>query len=127
MDTFEILRYVLIFALGGVIGYKLSQAYMLMSFRQILDELGITDRQMQQLAEDNGVEVADSGETPGLTPVEIFIEQHHGQLFAYRLADGVFLGQAADGPALVQRLTENLSNVRVIVDKDHGADYLTDH
>lgn len=103
---------------------------MALSFREILRDLGVTESQLRRLAEKNSIKIptenprdAITGEIT-VTPIEIRLEQHHGQIYAYRLDTDQFLGQGPDRDALIQRLTENLTNVRLIVAEENGADLL---
>lgn len=107
------------------IGYKVSEALNHMTFRSILKDLGITDQQMRELAASKGVDLAEAESAGSELPVlEVRIEQHGSELFAFRKDTDQFLGQGPDRDALIKRLTENLTNVRVVVAKEDGADHL---
>jgi hypothetical protein len=100
---------------------------MALSFREILRDLGVTDQQLRKLAAKNDIHVPTenprdsiTGEVT-LTPIEIRIEEVEGTLYAYRLDNSQFLGQGPDREQLIKRLTENLTNVRLIVAEEHGA------
>lgn len=103
---------------------------MALSFREILRDLGVTEDQLRRLAEKNDIPVPTenprdsiTGEVT-LTPLEVRIEEVEGTLYAYRLDNDQFLGQGVDRDQLIKRLTENLTNVRIIVAEEHGAGYL---
>lgn len=125
-----LIEFLIVFALGCVIGSAVRAYWMSLTFREILRDLGVTEQQLRQLAARNGIEMApelprDSiTGTVTVTPIEIRLEQHHGQIYAYRLDTDQFLGQGPDRDALIQRLTENLTNVRLIIAEEHGADLL---
>lgn len=116
----------LAFVLGAVVAYRVSQALYLISFRNVLKELGITDQQMRDLARKNGLELVEPEpeQNSELPVMEVKIEQHQGILFAFRKDTDQFLGQGSDRDALIQRLTENLSNVRLIISEENGAELL---
>jgi hypothetical protein len=124
------MEYIILAIVAFIVGWKISAWVSASAFRDILDELGVSNKDLTKMIKEKygqevEVEEADEAEeTPTLTPLEISIEEHQGVLFAYRLADGLFLGQGRDREALIESLTNNLSNVRVTVDKEHGADYL---
>jgi PP-loop superfamily ATP-utilizing enzyme len=125
-----IIEFLIAFALGWWIGHKVSGFWMALSFREILKDLGVTEQQLKKLAEKNGIDLPEkpteeSEETPILTPIEIRIEEHQGVLYAYRLDNDQFLGQGTDREALIERLTDNLTNVRLIVAEEHGAGLIT--
>lgn len=124
-----IIEFLIVFALGCWLGHKVSGFLMALSFREILKDLGVTDQQLKKLAEKNGIDLPEKlteepEETATLTPIEIRIEQHQGVLYAYRLDNEQFLGQGTDREALINRLKDNLTNVRLIIAEEHGADLL---
>jgi hypothetical protein len=116
----------IVFFLGLIAGYWIGKivtnALNTMSFREILKDLDVTQDQLERLRAD--IEGDDQGSKPTMEDLEIRIEQHHGLLYAYRCDNDQFLGQGPDREALIQRLTESLTNVRVIVSKEHGADLI---
>lgn len=118
------------FAVGCWIGSAVSRAWMALSFREILRDLGVTEQQLRKLAERNDIHVPTENPRDSITgevtvtPIEIKIEEQQGMLYAYRLDNDQFLGQGTDREALIQRLTENLTNVRLIVAEEHGAGFI---
>ena len=119
---------VIAFALGWYIGSWVTTHLLALSFRQILQDLGVKNEQLKKLAEDVGVDVPDAavntvhGEE--LAPVEVTIEQHQGVLYAYRKADSQFLGQGTDRDTLVSSITNRLQGVRLKISDSDGADLL---
>ena len=116
------------FLLGWYIGSTVTTHLLALSFRQILQDLGIKNSQLKKLAEDVGVDVPDAavntvhGEE--LAPVEVTIEQHQGVLYAYRKHDQQFLGQGTDRDTLVNSITNRLQGVRLKISDQDGADLL---
>lgn len=110
-------------ALGFLLGKAAADTYNQMVFREILKDLGITEQQMQDLAKKNGISVLKPTE-PELPILEVRLEKIGSVIYAYRKSDDQFLGQGTDRDALVQRLTDNLNNVRVIISKEDGADLI---
>jgi len=99
---------------------------MALSFREILRDLGVTEQQLRKLARDNDIDLTtenpqNAAEESTLTPMEIKIEEVHGMLYAYRLDNNQFLGQGIDRDQLIDRLKENLTNVRLIISEDNGS------
>ncbi len=125
-----IIEFLIVFALGCWIGSWVRAVWMSLSFREILRDLGVTEQQLRKLAEKNQITFPTENPRDSITgeitvtPVEIRLEQHHGQIYAYRLDNDQFLGQGSDREALIRRLTENLTNVRLIVAQEHGAELL---
>jgi uncharacterized membrane-anchored protein YhcB (DUF1043 family) len=114
----------LLFILGLVVGYWVGKivtnALNTISFREILKDLNVNQSQLEQLR----AQLDTDDEVRPLPQLEIRIEQQGTELYAYRCDNDQFLGQGPDREALIKRLTENLTNVRVIVSKEHGADLI---
>jgi len=92
---------IVLLALGFVIGYKVSEIIHLLSFRRIMRDLKITEQQLREVARDNGIDVPDdrSEEDRELgirETIHIKIEQHGGQIYAYKSDTDEFLGQGTD-------------------------------
>jgi len=119
---------VIAFAAGWYMGSWITTHLLSQSFRQILHELGVKNEQLQKLARDVGVDVPDvnasTAEGAGLTPVEITIEQHQGVLYAYRKDNQQFLGQGTDRQGLIDSISKRMTDVRLIIDQQDGADLL---
>jgi len=121
IDTFILL------ALGFVIGYKVSEIMHLISFRRIMRDLKITEQQLIKVARDNGIDVPDdrSEEDRELgirETIHIKIEQHEGQIYAYKSDTDEFLGQGTDPDDLVNGIARRFKGIRMIVDQ--GKDLL---
>lgn len=118
---------VIAFALGWYIGSTVTTHLLALSFRQILQDLGVKNEQLKKLAEDVGVDVPDAAVNTvhgDLDLVEVTIEQHQGVLYAYRKADSQFLGQGTDRDTLVNSITNRLQGVRLKISDSDGADLL---
>jgi hypothetical protein len=116
------------FAFGWYAGSWVTTHLLALSFRQILNDLGVKNEQLRQLATDVGVElpaVNASTETGNqLTPLEVIIEQHQGVLYAYRKDTKQFLGQGTDQAGLIDSISKRMTDVRLIIDTADGADLL---
>ena len=125
----ELLIAVLIaFAFGWYAGSWVTTHLLALSFRQILNDLGVKNSQLRKLALDVGVDVPDVNENTadgvGLTPLEVTIEQHQGVLYAYRKDNQQFLGQGTDREGLIASISKRMTDVRLIIDTQDGADLL---
>jgi len=116
-------EYLIAFILGWFIGHRVNDALNRITMRDLLKDLGITEQQLRKLAERHRIALPDSKDSQ-LEEIEIRIEEHEGTLYAYRTDTDQFLGQGPDRDGLIQRLTENLTNVRLVVSKEQGADHL---
>jgi hypothetical protein len=119
---------VIAFALGWYAGSKITEHLLALSFRQILNDLGIKNEQLRKLATDVGVELpdvnADTATGDTLVPLEVTIEQHQGVLYAYRKDNQQFLGQGTDREGLIDSISKRMTDVRLIIDTADGADLL---
>jgi hypothetical protein len=125
----ELLIAILIaFAAGWYAGSWITTHLLALSFRQILNDLGVKNEQLRQLARDVGVELPavnqNTADGVTLTPLEIILEQHQGVLYAYRKDTKQFLGQGTDQQGLVDSISKRMTDVRLIVDTADGADLL---
>jgi hypothetical protein len=116
------------FAFGWYAGSWVTTHLLALSFRQILNDLGVKNSQLRKLANDVGVELPDVNENTadgvGLTPLEVTIEQHQGVLYAYRKDNQQFLGQGTDREGLIASISKRMTDVRLIIDTADGADLL---
>ena len=125
----ELLIAVLIaFAFGWYAGSWITTHLLALSFRQILNDLGVKNEQLRKLATDVGIELpavnADTADGDRLTPLEITLEQHQGVLYAYRKDTKQFLGQGTDREGLIDSISKRMTDVRLIIDQQDGADLL---
>jgi hypothetical protein len=116
------------FAAGWYVGSWITTHLLALSFRQILNDLGVKNEQLKKLARDVGVEVPDVNQNTAdgdqLTPLEIVLEQHQGVIYAYRKDNQQFLGQGTDQQGLVDSISKRMTDVRLIIDQADGADLL---
>jgi hypothetical protein len=129
------MEYFIVTVIAFMIGWKISELFHVISFKNILKDLGVSEQELRRLhtkmALEHGVEdLPDShaaAAREGKTVVEIKIEQLQGQLFAYDLTQDTFIAQGRDGDELLQRILDKYpTNVRVICDVAHGGEHLND-
>jgi hypothetical protein len=111
---------IIMFALGFYLGHKLATLFHVAAFKKILDELGIKEKDMRDLARRAGLEhkiPPESTKESGLEEIHIKLEQHQGQIYAFRMDNDGFLGQGKDRDSLIQHLQQRMNNVRLIVDE----------
>jgi hypothetical protein len=116
------------FAAGWYVGSWITTQLLALSFKQILQDLGVKNEQLKKLARDVGVEVPDVNQNTAdgdqLTPLEITLEQHQGVIYAYRKDNQQFLGQGTDRAGLIESIRKRMTDVRLIIDQADGADLL---
>jgi hypothetical protein len=119
------LELVIAFVIGWILGWRINDAVRTTAMRHLLKELGITERDLRAAAARNGIPLTDAPDTAAdETVVEIKLEQHEGQIYAYRKSDDTFLGQGTDRDSLIDRLNQTMKPCRVLIDKEDGADLL---
>jgi len=129
------MEYFIIAVLAFMIGYKVSEIIHVISFKKVLEDLGVSGQQLKKLhdrlAEEHGLapylENNAAAANDGKTVIEIKIEQVQGQLFAYDLVKESFIAQGRDGDELLERILDKYpTNVRVICDRSNGGELITD-
>lgn len=116
------------FGFGWYMGSWITTHLLALSFKQILQDLGVKNEQLKKLARDVGVELPDVNQNTAdrdqLTPLEIVLEQHQGVIYAYRKDNQQFLGQGTDQTTLVDSISRRMTDVRLIIDQQDGSDLL---
>ena len=119
---------IIAFAFGWYAGSWVTTHLLALSFRQILTDLGVKNEQLRALAENVGVELPAVNESTALgdqlTPLEVILEQHQGVIYAYRKDTKQFLGQGTDREGLIDSISKRMTDVRLIIDQQDGADLL---
>jgi hypothetical protein len=119
---------VILVTLAFIIGWKLNELLMALSFKKILEELKITDKDLKALAQKNGIELADDtpAENTKGPEINIRIEQIDSRLFAYELGQDSFVAQGDDADQLLSRIIERFPvGTKITVMKEHGGDLIT--
>ena len=122
----NLIALIVIFAFGWYIGSKVQFWLDQITFKHILEDLGVTNKQLTGLiAQDDIPDVnASTADGNGLTPLEITLEQHQGVIYAYRKDNQQFLGQGTDQQGLIDSISKRMTDVRLIIDQADGADLL---
>lgn len=129
------LEAIIIFALGYYLGHRIATLFHVAAFKKILEELGVTNTQLRELgqraARELGVpfpqEDPSKNSEHSLREVHVKLEQHQGQIYAFRKDDDSFLAQGTDRAALIDRLNQTMKPCRVIVAREDGADLLQEN
>ncbi len=111
--------------LGWWLGSKFTDFLHRNVMTELLKELNVTEAQLRKVAEKNGIKLpeprVDSDEDE-LEEIHIKLEQHQGQIYAFRIDNDGFLGQGSDRESLFAALRSRMDNVRLIVDE--GSDLI---
>ncbi len=113
------------------LGARFRAVFDRLLFREILKDLGITNQQLRQLAEDKQALLETIDDAPEhaarMQPrdhIEIRVEKVQDQLYAYRIDNGRFLGQGTSPDDLIARIAETYKNTKFTVPKDQGAEFM---
>lgn len=114
------------FAVGCFVGSKIATYIHVISFKKIMEDLDISEQQLKKLIKANGIDLPenDSGINE-LEVCEIRIEQHQGQLYAFRKVDDHFLGQGTDRDTLIERLKQQFQkDTKLVITEEDGANLI---
>ena len=119
------LELIITFAIGWILGWRINDALRTTAMRQLLKELGVTEKDLRAAAARNGIQIVDAPDTAAdETVVDVKLEQVGTAIYAYRKSDDQFLAQGSDADTLIERLTQNLTPCRVVVAQEDGAELL---
>jgi hypothetical protein len=117
-----LVEFIIGFVIGAYLGSKITGWLNRATFQEILDDLNVSDKQLEDLARRNGVKFDHDEESADSVIIEVKIEQHGDQLYAYRKDSDEFLGQGSNKDELIDRLTGQFSaNTKLVIAKEDGA------
>ena len=123
----DLTKFIIIFAAGWFLGSRIQWFLDQLTFKQILNDLGVTTQQLTELIErDDAAPDATVTHSAGedLEQVEVTLEQHQGVIFAYRKDTQQFLGQGVDQAELITSIKNRMQGVRLVIDHKDGAELL---
>ena len=122
------MEYFIVGIFAFVVGWKLGMEVHARIFAKMLEELGITEKDLDQLLKKAQGEESEASqeeiEEELLEEIPVKIEQHQGQLYAFRVDNDAFLGQGVDRESLIKRLTETMNGVRLTISEENGSRYI---
>jgi hypothetical protein len=93
--------------------------------REMLKDLGIKDSDLTALLKKQnqklGIEDPEEEELP---TIEVKLEQHQGQIYAFHKGTNEFLGQGTSREDLIDHISKRMKNVKLTISQDDGADLL---
>jgi len=102
-------------------GFKISEIVHVSSFKKILNDLKISERQLRDLVKNNGLDFDEAPEESRAARVEIKIEQHLDQLYVYELGSDRFVAQGKTSDEIMQRIIDSYpKGTRVICTTENG-------
>jgi hypothetical protein len=120
----NIIALIIVFAFGWFIGSRVQFWLDQITFKHILEDLGISNRQLLGLInrDPQAAPAAEPGDD--LERVEVSLERHQGVIYAYRKDTQQFLGQGTDQDTLISSISNRMTGVRLIINEADGADLL---
>ncbi len=116
---------ILVFALGAYVGSRVNAWLNLLAMREMLKDLGIKDADLTALLKKQnqklGIEDSEEEELP---TIEVKLEQHQGQIYAFRKDNDEFLGQGTSREDRIDHISKRMKNVKLNISRDDGADLL---
>lgn len=107
---------ILALLIGIWIGRTVTNAINQYTFREILRDLNVSIQDLERL---NPEDDQDS------SIVEVKLEQHQGQIYAFRKDNDQFLGQGTDRDTLINRLQQQFDEgTTVVIREADGADLI---
>ena len=125
------MEYLIVALVAGYIGWRASSALNNSLHGEMLQELGVTEQQLRDLARRKGLELDDDGEPeeePSEVRIAVRIEQHQGVLYCFNKEDDRFLAQGADREELLTRIRDQIrgdADIRLIITSEDGAEFVT--
>jgi hypothetical protein len=102
-------------------GFKIAEMVHVASFKKILNDLKISERQLRDLVKNNGLDLDEAPEESHAARVEIKIEQHLDQLYVYELDSDRFVAQGKTSDEIMQRIIDSYpKGTRVICTTENG-------
>lgn len=119
----DTLLFIIVFACGGYVGYKLNEMLMVHVFTKMLEDAGITDLQLNQFATHWKTKLGTEDE-PEMENIEVRIEKHNDTLYAYQLENDEFIAQGKTKEDLLTAIEQRMTNVKLIISPEHGAEFV---
>jgi hypothetical protein len=112
---------IIIAAVAFYFGFKIAEIVHVSSFKKILNDLKISEQQLRDLVQKNGLDLDEAPEESDAAKVEIKIEQHLDQLYVYELGSDRFVAQGKTSDEIMQRIVDNYpKGTRVICTTENG-------
>lgn len=120
MDLTVIL--LVVFAAGFYLGWRINDFFTRMTFAKMLKEAGVTNKDLEKFLNHWRPQMEAAEPEAEAMIIEIKIEKHGNQLYAYRADNDEFLGQGDSKEALIQHMSTRFSDnvkMQIIEGKEH--------
>ncbi len=111
---------IIVAVIAFVVGWKLNEFFHVGVMMVLLKELGVKEADLRRLADRHGIKLPDpdkdtGSSAPELEEIQIKVEKHGSEIYAFRADNDQFLGQGPDRESLITRLGQSMTNVRLTV------------
>lgn len=122
----DTLLYILIFAAGAFVGYKINEMLMVFIFRRMIDEAGISTKDLEKFTDHwkDKLGQDDEDESVTLSNIEVKIEKHNDTLYAFKLENDEFIAQGKTKEDLLAAIEKRMNNVKLIISQENGAEFV---
>ena len=119
---FDLLAFVLGCILGGIVGYRVSDALHKTLIPDIFRRAGVTPEKLEAVMKDLQREInVEEGRADEFPKLEIKVEQHGEFMFAYRKDTDLFLAQGRTREELIAMISQKVANVTLVISEADGA------
>jgi hypothetical protein len=119
---FDLLAFVLGCILGGIVGYRVSDALHKTLIPDIFRRAGVTPEKLEAVMKDLQREInVEEGRADEFPKLEIKVEQHGEFMFAYRKDTDLFLAQGRTREELIAMISQKVANVTLVIAEADGA------
>ena len=119
---FDLLAFVLGCILGAIVGYQVADHLHKALIPDIFRRAGVTPEKLESVMKDLQKEIdTEQGKASEFPNLEIKVEQHGDNMFAYRKDTGLFLAQGKTRDELIAMISEKVANVTLVITEADGA------
>lgn len=113
--------------LGFFVGFRVNEHIHRTIISDIFKRAGVTPEKLQEMMLEMQKEIGIEPDEADMPRVEIKIEQHNGQLYAFRKDNDQFLGQGSDRDSLLKTIAEKFNNVTLVIAEADGAGHIKEN
>jgi hypothetical protein len=119
----DYLDLIIVFVLGCYIGWKVQEKLMFMTMMDMFRTASITDKDLGKFV-DHWKKELDVKEEDLREVVDIRVEQHGVNLYAYRKDNQEFIAQGNSKESLMTRLGETMTGKKLLISESDGSELI---
>lgn len=125
----ELIELIIVAIAAFYAGWRGATWLHLMSFKNILEDMGVGEKELRNLAKKHDIKLPDedSEESTITTNVEVKVEQHQGQLYCFEVENDRFVTQAKTPEDLIENIFAAYpKGTKINCEETNGGDLLKD-